>query len=63
MASSEHFFFKWAETNMQNKCEIIQIVDLPKEQAHTFYNLMKVEYNVQNCKISFDELYKLSGFY
>ena len=40
MASSEQFFFKWAETNMQKKCEIIQIVDLPKEQAQTFYNLI-----------------------
>ena len=61
MASSEQFFFKWVQNYMQDKCRIILIVDLSKIQAQNFYNIKKVEYSLQNCKISFNELYKLTG--
>ena len=60
MASSEQFFFKWVQSNMQDKCRIIHIVDLSKIQAQNFYNIKKEEYALQNFKINFNKLYKLT---
>ena len=61
MSSSEQFFLRWVEGLMQNKCEVIQIVDLPKIQAQEFFEIKKGEYGIEKCKISFDQLYQLTG--